>query len=138
MEIVPYEADDDEEPYEDLGGSYNAGNRATNDEFAESALHHLEEAGARVVKGSHRVGPIRVGAQVEGQDGKMWLVLMHGTVDNSKRAGMRRTDTLRKAGFDVTQLRDAPRYRSWSSPRTSPIRVWRLPWPTPSGAGPTS
>lgn len=97
----------EEEPFEVLpgGGSYNAGNRATNDEFAVVALEHLERAGASVVAGAHLVGPIRVGARVIGGDGRMWLVLIHGTIDDAKRAGMRRTDTLKKAGFDVQALR---------------------------------
>jgi len=107
MELVR-PGDEGEEPFEDLpgGGSFNAANKATNDEFSEAALQHLERAGARVVAGSHWVGPIRVGARILGTDGRMWLVLMHGTVDDSKRAGMRRTDTLKKAGFDVQLLRD--------------------------------
>lgn len=109
MELVRPGTDEDADGlFEDPsgGGWFNAGNRATNDEFSASALEHLERAGARVVAGSHQVGPIRVGARVLGADGRMWLVLMHGTVDDTKRAGMRRTDTLKKAGFDVQLLRE--------------------------------
>ena len=110
MELVRPSADDGEveELFEVLpgGGSFNAGNKATHAEFVVTALQHLERAGARVVAGSHQVGPIQVGARVLGADGRMWLVLLHGTVDDTKRAGMRRTDTLKKAGFDVQLLRD--------------------------------
>lgn len=108
MELVQSAAGDGEEPFEDLpgGGSFNAGNRATNDEFSLEALEQLVRAGARVVAGPHQVGPIRVGARVLGADGRMWLVLMHGTVDDSKRSGLRRTDTVKKVGFDVQLLRD--------------------------------
>lgn len=97
-----------EEPFEVLpgGGSFNAGNKATHEEFVVMALRHLERAGARILIASHLVGPIHVGARVLGADGRMWLVLMHGTVDDTKRAGMRRTDTLKKAGFDVQLLRE--------------------------------
>ena len=56
--------------------------------------------------GPHQVGPIGVGARVIGSDGRMWLVLMHGTVDDAKRSGLRRTDTVKKVGFDVQLLRD--------------------------------
>lgn len=99
---------DGDEPYDALpgGGSFNAGNRATNEEFSAIALDHLRRAGARVLLESHRVGPIRVGARVAGTDGQLWLVLMHGTIDDTPRAGMRRTDTLKKAGFDVQALRE--------------------------------
>ena len=108
MEMVRPVADEVEEPFEDLpgGGTFNAGNKATNDEFSLEALEQLVRAGARVVAGPHQVGPIRVGARVIGTDGRMWLVLMHGTVDDSKRAGLRRTDTVKKVGFDVQLLRD--------------------------------
>lgn len=101
-------ADSGGEPYEDLpgGGWYNAGNRATNDEFSVAALERLGQAGARVLLGPHLVGPIRVGARVAGANGQMWLVLIHGTIDDTPRAGMRRTDTLKKAGFDVRVLRE--------------------------------
>lgn len=109
MELVRPGTDDVTDGlFEDQPGGawFNAGNRATNDEFSASALEHLARAGARVVAGSHPIGPIRVGARVQGADGRMWLVLMHGTVDDTKRAGMRRTDTLKKAGFDVQLLRE--------------------------------
>ncbi len=108
MEIVRSAAST-EEPFEDLpdtGGWINAGNRAVNEEFTVTALEHLERAGARIVPGLRHVGGIRVGAHVVGSDGRTWLVLIHGTVDDSNRAGMRRTDTLKKAGFDVRRLRE--------------------------------
>ena len=108
MELVQPAGGAVEEPFEDLpgGGSFNAGNKATNDEFSLEALEQLVRAGARVVAGPHQVGPIRVGARLLGADGRMWLVLMHGTVDDSKRSGLRRTDTVKKVGFDVRLLRD--------------------------------
>ena len=111
MELVrPGDNSDDQvgEPFEVLpgDGSFNAANKATHEEFVVTALQHLARAGARVLIGSHQLGPIHIGARVQGADGRMWLVLMHGTVDDTKRAGMRRTDTLKKAGFDVQLLRE--------------------------------
>ena len=73
MELVQPGADDVEveELFEVLpgGGSFNAGNKATHAEFVVSALQHLERAGARVVAGSHHVGPIQVGARASAPTG---------------------------------------------------------------------
>jgi hypothetical protein len=86
--------------------TYNAANRAINNAFTESALSYLASAGASVVRGPHRVGWTQVSATVRDTAGNEVSVLIHGTPDDGPRAGMRRTDTLKKAGFDARALAD--------------------------------
>lgn len=105
MRLVP--PPDDKEVFEELpgGGSYNAGNRATHAEFCARALDYLASAGALLERGAHRIGLISVAAMVAAPSGQRHVVLAHGTFDDGPKAGMRRPDTLKKAGFDVVALR---------------------------------
>ena len=96
------------EPYEDLPGEvawFNARCRATGADFTEVALERLEAAGATVEQRGGRVAGIQVGAIVAGHDGRRYVVLAHGTLDPGSQAGLKRSDTVKKLGFDAIMLR---------------------------------
>jgi hypothetical protein len=88
------------------GGLFNAANRAVNAEFSAAAIHYLQAAGAEVVGRRRTVDHVDVAATVIGKNGDEYLVLAHGTFDDGPQAGLRRTDTLKKAGFDARLLKD--------------------------------
>lgn len=48
---------------------------------------------------------IQVGAIVGGHDGRRYVVLAHGTLDPGSQAGLKRSDTVKKLGFDAVMLR---------------------------------
>jgi hypothetical protein len=78
-------------------------------EFDLLALGHLQKAGAKVVRGRHRVGMVSVDAVVKGNGGRQFWVLAHGNVDvdsAAKLPGLIRTDTTRKVGYDTVLLNE--------------------------------
>ena len=97
------------EPYEgDIPDPARAGQArasAVGSEFKHQALEWLKRAGAGVVRGPHKVGAYNVEAVICGANGQNFIVLAHGVIDDGKRAGLRRTDTLKKAGFDAFMIR---------------------------------
>lgn len=98
------------EPYENLPGTgawFNAGNRAAGTEFTEVALEWLEAAGATVEQRGGRVVGIQIGAIVGGGDGQRYILLAHGTLGSGSQAGLRRSDTVKKVGYDAVMLRRA-------------------------------
>ncbi len=82
-----------------------ASSKAVNEEFKAQAHKWMEEAGASIVRGRHKVGAYEVEAEIVGPNGRRFLVLVHGVPDDGERAGLRRTDTLKKAGFDAIKIR---------------------------------
>lgn len=102
------------EPYEDIPNAAEAGQAraaTVGAEFKHRAMDYLGQAGAQVVRGPHKVGSYNVEAVVCGTNGQRFLVLAHGVLDDDDRAGLKRTDTLKKAGFDavmIRRLRDLP------------------------------
>lgn len=85
--------------------------RAASEEFKPLAHTWMQEAGARIVRGRHKVGSYEVEAEIVGPNGRRLLVLIHGVPDDGERAGLRRTDTVKKAGFDaimICRLRNLP------------------------------
>ncbi|HEX2294677.1 MAG TPA: hypothetical protein VHN37_05145 [Actinomycetota bacterium] len=74
-------------------------------EYKAIAFKYLTAAGARIVRDGFRVGPFPVDAEIMGPSGNRFLVLMHGTPDAHAQSGLRRVDTLEKAGFFAMQLR---------------------------------
>jgi hypothetical protein len=53
------------------------------------------------------VAGIQIGAIVRGGDGQRYIVLAHGTLGSGPQAGLRRSDTVKKAGYDAVMLRRA-------------------------------
>ncbi|MCY4518484.1 MAG: hypothetical protein OXB99_14745 [Acidimicrobiaceae bacterium] len=78
--------------------------KAVNEEFKALAHKWMQEAGASVVRGRHKVGAYEVEAEVVGPNGQRFLVLVHGVPDDGERAGLRRTDTIKKSGFDAIMI----------------------------------
>jgi hypothetical protein len=95
------------EPYEDLptdGAHFNRRCRATGADFTEVALEFLEAAGATVEQRGGMVAEVQVGAIVRAADATRYVVLAHGTLDPGAQAGLKRSDTLKKAGWDAIML----------------------------------
>ena len=68
-------------------------------EFDALAISRLEEAGGTIVQRGGDYKGISIDALVKGKNGRVFTVLAHGNVDqDGKRPGLRRTDTVRKAG----------------------------------------
>lgn len=79
--------------------------RAASEEFKPQAHKWMQEAGAKIVRGRHKVGSYEVEAEIVGPNRRRLLVLVHGVPDDGQRAGLRRTDTIKKAGFDAIMIR---------------------------------
>ena len=97
-----------EGPFEDLpteGAWFNGRCRAAGADFTEMALQYLQAAGATVERRGGKVAGIQIGAVVRGRNGRRFVVLAHGTPDTGARAGFKRSDTVKKAGFDAVMLR---------------------------------
>jgi hypothetical protein len=97
-----------EGPFEDLpteAAWFNRGCRATGADFTDEALRYLEAAGAGEERRGGKVAGIQIGAIVQGVNGRRFVVLAHGTLDPGARAGFKRSDTVKKAGFDAIMLR---------------------------------
>lgn len=97
-----------EGPFENLpteSGWFNRACRATGADFTEGALKYLQAAGATVERRGGKVADIQIGAIVRGADGRHFVVLAHGTLDPGSQAGFKRSDTVKKAGFDAVMLR---------------------------------
>lgn len=80
-------------------------------EFDELALAYLAEAGATIIQRGGKLAGISIDAVVRGANGKVFSVLAHGNIDDRRRAGLRRTDTVRKMGdsaFLLAQDRHTP------------------------------
>jgi hypothetical protein len=75
-------------------------------EFDIEAFEWLEAAGATVVERYPVVLGYRLDALIEGTNGRRFYVDAHGTPDRTDRpnAGLRRTDTMLKAGFKALRL----------------------------------
>lgn len=93
-------------PYEDLPGDgayFNSRCRAIGADFTEVALELLEAAGATVEQRGGRVAEIQIGAIVRAGNSR-YIVLAHGTPDSGPQAGLKRSDTLKKVGYDAIML----------------------------------
>jgi hypothetical protein len=75
-------------------------------EFDAEAEQFLIEAGGRILERNLRVLGFPMDFLVEGTNGRRYYVDGHGTPDRTNRsqAGMRRTDTIRKFGFNALCL----------------------------------
>ena len=101
---------DDLEPYEgDLGNLATAGQAravTVGAEFKDLAREWLLKAGAVFLRDQHMIGPYRVEGVIYGANQQQFIVLAHGVVDDGPRAGLRRTDTIRKTGFDAIMIQE--------------------------------
>lgn len=77
-------------------------------EFDELALAYLESAGATISQRGGKLAGISIDALVRGANGKVFCVLAHGNIDDGRRPGLRRTDTVRKAGDTAFLLAEDP------------------------------
>jgi hypothetical protein len=101
-----------EEPYEgDLpsqGAAFQARASAEGADYKWIAFEFLELAGAKVER-IHHFASIPVDAIVTGSNGRRFLVAAHGTIDDHAQSGLRRVETVHKAGHRAFLLpEDAP------------------------------
>lgn len=97
----------EDEPWESapLAGAYfNSPNRAVHADFTADAMTWLAAAGAVQKSGPDRIDDVQVAGIVADPQGNESIVLVHGTYDDTPQAGLRRTDTLKKVGFDAHLL----------------------------------
>lgn len=95
-------------PYEDIDDPATAGQaraRAVGHEFKHIARDLLTAAGATFHSDRRGYGAYSPLGMVCGRSGQMIIVLAHGVLDDTPQGGLRRTDTLKKAGFDAMQLK---------------------------------
>ncbi|MEA2460661.1 MAG: hypothetical protein QOH90_838 [Actinomycetota bacterium] len=100
------------EPYEgDLpaqGADFQARASAEGADYDEIAFEFLELAGGTVER-VHHFASIPVDAIVTGANGRRFLVAAHGTIDDHAQSGLRRVETVHKAGHRAFLLpEDAP------------------------------
>lgn len=107
LHLIPPMDDDEpfDEPYEDPSISSatdgQARAKAEGTAFDQIAYDFIERSGGTIERGRHSVGVVNVDARVRGSNGKLFWILAHGNVDVDSSAtlpGLRRTDTIRKAG----------------------------------------
>lgn len=95
------------EPFDavaDDGAGFQARASAAGREFKFVAAEFLTAAGATIIASGERHGPYPVDFVIEGRNGHRFVVLAHGVIDDTNTAGLRRTDTVKKLGFDAIQL----------------------------------
>ncbi len=73
-------------------------------DFKEMALRRVANAGATIERVTFEIDDIPVDAEVRGPNGRAFMVLARGTPDEHSQSGVRRTDTLEKAGFRAIHL----------------------------------
>ena len=98
-------------PYEslpDVAAPFQGRGPREGAEFDEIALGYLEQAGATILQRGGKVVGVSIDAVVRGRNGKVFCVLAHGNIDDGKRPGLRRTDTVRKAGDTAFLLAEDP------------------------------
>jgi len=99
------------EPYEslpDVAAGFQGRGAREGAEFDELALAYVESAGATIAQRGGKLAGISIDALVRGANGKVFCVLAHGNIDDGPRPGLRRTDTVRKAGDTAFLLAEDP------------------------------
>ena len=84
---------------------FQARSKTVGSEFKHIARDYLTNAGATFLRNHHKIGAYHVEGIVCGANEQQFIVLAHGVIDEGKQAGLRRTDTLKKVGFDAIQIR---------------------------------
>ncbi len=108
LRVVDDDESPNEAPYEDIDNAAAAGQAravAVGQEFKHLARDLLTTVGASFQDDGTGYGPYAPLGSVCGENGQLMIVLAHGVLDDSPRAGLRRTDTVRKTGFDAVQLK---------------------------------
>ena len=108
MRLVPPLAPEPYESLPDVDAAFQGRAPREGAEFDELALGVLEGLGATVTQRGGKLAGIPVDAVVRGPNGRVFVVLAHGNIDDRPRAGLRRTDTVRKAGDSAFLLAQDP------------------------------
>ena len=107
--LTPVPKNQGPEPYEgaiaDPAKAGQARASTVGSEFKHEARRWLSDAGAEFLRDAHWVGEYRVETIIRGTNRQQFIVLAHGVLDDDDRAGLRRTDTVKKAGFDAAAIR---------------------------------
>ncbi len=85
----------------DFQGRASTGGR----EFKHATEDFLVGLGVQINSRGREVGPYRIDLEIRGSNGHRFGILAHGTFDDGSQAGLRRTDTVKKMGFDAWQIR---------------------------------
>lgn len=108
-------SEDADDPWEgsldDRGSGFQGEAAHAGAEYKHIACEFLASHGARFLDHRSNVSALFVDALIIGANGQIIQVLAHGRPDDTKDAGFRRTDTVKKAGFDAVMLgreRDLP------------------------------
>ena len=96
------------EPYEgdlaDSGAEFQSLASRSGAEFKHMTGDLLRDADATILVAGRKLGPYNLDFVIVGRNSQRYVVLAHGTPDGGARAGLRRTDTVKKLGFDAMQL----------------------------------
>ena len=106
--VPPVEAPEPYESLPDVAASFQGRGAREGAEFDDLALAYLERAGATIVQRGGKLFGISIDALVRGPNAKVFCVLAHGNIDDGRRPGLRRTDTVRKAGDTAFILAEDP------------------------------
>jgi hypothetical protein len=101
------------EPYEgdvpEAHSPFQARAVAEGADYDDVAFTYLESAGATIEETGVRIEGIPIDAIFRGTNGQRFLVAAHGTIDEGRKAGLRRVDTVHKVGHRAFLLpADAP------------------------------
>ncbi|MEA2447441.1 MAG: hypothetical protein QOK47_1078 [Actinomycetota bacterium] len=90
------------EPYEgdmpEGSSPFQARAVAEGADYDDIAFRYLESAGATIEQVGAQIEGIPIDAIVKGPNGKRFLIAAHGTIDEKRKAGLRRVDTVHKVG----------------------------------------
>jgi hypothetical protein len=93
-----------EEPTLDRSSGFQSRAPRSGADFKAMAMDRLQEAGATIERANFEIKGFPVDLQVIGANGRRFLVLARGTPGEQARSGLRRSDTVEKAGFMAMQL----------------------------------
>ena len=78
-------------------------------DYDDVAFTYLESAGGVIEETNVRIEGIPIDAIARGTNGQRFLIAAHGTIDEGRKAGLRRVDTVHKVGHRAFLLpADAP------------------------------
>ena len=100
----PYEGDVPE-----VASPFQARAVAEGADYDDIAFTYFESAGGTIEETGVRIDGIPIDAIGRGSNGKQFLIAAHGTIDEGRKAGLRRVDTVHKVGHRAFLLpKDAP------------------------------
>src|SRR5205085_1324855 len=65
----------------------------------------LNDLGVQIDSYGRPIAAYTIDFEITGRNGQRFGVLAHGTFDDDSKSGLRRTDTVKKMGFDAHQIR---------------------------------